>query len=278
MIESISDNLKNFLPKQTKKVYSPVGKCIYCGSTEELSLEHIIPFGLGGNLELPDASCRTCAKITSTFEHTCQRTMYGPLRLLYQLPSRRKKKRPKKLPLKIKKTPTDDWSYTEIVQEKYPFLVLFPYLAVPHLLTNETNPINIGAKTNRLWIRGASPSYVFNDLMEKLVNELQVYSIMPEGKASVPEFCQLLGKIAHSFAVGELGYNGFEPLLLKVIVKNDLSESDSFIGSLENDEPPSNHLHEISLGSSSKGYIVVRVRLLAKLGSPTYFVIVGKKC
>ncbi len=87
----------------------------------------------------------------------------------------------------------------------------------------------------------------------------------------------MMGKIAHSFTVAELGYDNFEPLLLRLIVKNELSDCDSFIGSLEQDEPQSNQLHEISLGSSSKGYIIVRVRLLAKLGSPTYFVVVGKK-
>lgn len=277
MIEGISDSLKNFLPKQTKKVFSPVGRCIYCGNTENLSMEHVIPFGLGGKIELPKSSCSICAEITSNFEHTCLRTMYGPLRLLYQLPSRRKKKRPKTLALKIQKTPSSEWEYTEVKQEKYPFLVLFPYFSAPHLLTKEKNPKNKGAKTSRLWIRGASPSYVYNDLLEQLVNELHIHSLMPEGKANTPEFCQMLGKIAHSFAVGELGYNNFEPYLLRSIIKNDLTDCDSFIGSLEKDEPPSEQLHEISLGNSSSGHIVVRIRLLAKLGSPTYFVVVGRE-
>ena len=38
------------------KVFSPIGFCTSCGAKRDLSEEHIIPFGLGGNLILPDAS------------------------------------------------------------------------------------------------------------------------------------------------------------------------------------------------------------------------------
>jgi hypothetical protein len=107
-MQSITQSLKSYLPNQPRKVYSPVGRCIYCHSTDGLTVEHVIPFGLGGRLELPESGCHRCSKITSDFEHTCLRTMYGPLRLLYDLPSRRKKNRPLKLPLKVKKAAEDD--------------------------------------------------------------------------------------------------------------------------------------------------------------------------
>lgn len=94
--------LEGFLPKQRKAIYPSPGMCIYCGAKDNLSDEHIIPFALGGNLILQKSSCPDCAKITSDFELTCLRTMYGPLRLLYNLPTRRPKKRPKKLLLKVK--------------------------------------------------------------------------------------------------------------------------------------------------------------------------------
>jgi len=254
-----------------------VGNCIYCGSAHELTLEHIIPYALGGKLELPEASCRECAKITSSFEHTCLRTMYGPLRLLYDMPSRRKKKRPSTLLLKIKRTATEEWSYMEVEQEKYPFLILFPYFTAPLLLVKPLSHENQGAATDRFWIRGASPAYVFNDLLESLTRELRVHSIMPEAKSHVAEFCQLLAKIAYSYAVAELGYGSFEPYLLPGILRAELADCDSYVGSLDKDEAPSALLHELSLGETTRGdKIVVRVRLLSKLGTPTYFVVVGK--
>ena len=205
--------------------------------------------------------------------------MYGPLRLLYRMQSRRKKNRPSTLPLKIKKTAIEEWSYTDVEQEKYPFLILFPYFTAPLMLEKPPVSGNRGAATDRFWIRGASPAYVFNDLLEGLTRELKVHSIMPEAKAHVVEFCQILAKIAYSYAVGELGYGSFEPYLLPGILKAELSDCDSFIGSLEKDEPPSASLHELSLDESMQSsQIVVRVRLLSKLGTPTYFVVVGKKC
>src|SRR3546814_3930149 len=77
--------------------YPPVGQCIYCGSTKEpLGKEHIIPYGLGGNLVLPKASCKGCEAITGGFEQVCLRTMFGPARLRLNMPTRRRKERPKK--------------------------------------------------------------------------------------------------------------------------------------------------------------------------------------
>ena len=233
MIESIAKSLRNFLPAQSKKIYSPVGHCIYCGNTTGLTVEHVIPYGLGGRIELPESSCHECSKLTSAFEHTCLRTMYGPLRLLYDLPSRRRKKRPKTLPLKVKRTAKDQWSYIEVEQEKYPFLILFPYFSMPKILSKGVDLACKGAATNRFWIRGASPRYIFKDLLEQLVHELGVYSIMPEGKAQVSECCQMLAKIGHSFAVAELGVDSFRPFLIPHIIRSELSDCDKFIGGRE---------------------------------------------
>jgi HNH endonuclease len=87
--------LRSYLPTQPGRTYRSIELCIYCGSTEELSDEHIIPMGLGGRLVLSHASCAICSSKTSKQERTCLRTMYGPLRLLYGLPSRRKRERPR---------------------------------------------------------------------------------------------------------------------------------------------------------------------------------------
>jgi hypothetical protein len=127
------------LPSHPEKTYAAVNRCIYCGTNEKLSDEHIIPFGLGGRWVLPKSSCVECAKKTSAFEHTCQRTMFGPLRMYYDLPTRRRKERPKKLPLKVKLTPNAEWSFIDVDQEVYPFLVLFPLLQMPDELFGRHN-------------------------------------------------------------------------------------------------------------------------------------------
>lgn len=269
--------LSGFLPKHEERVYSGVGRCIYCGSTEALSDEHIIPYALGGNFVLPKSSCPQCAKETSSFEQTCMRTMYGPLRLLYNLPTRRKKKRPKKLPLKVKFSPDQaDWELVDVKQEEYPFLVTFPYFDAPGILAGRSLRESEGPTTKKLWIRGGCPFASFDELLPALSRKLKAHSLFPESKADVPSFCRLLAKIAYSFVVAESGPQGFNAELTSIILGRDLNYCRYYIGSASQDEPPRNMLHDLAILKFSSNVVVVKIRLLCKLGTPTYFVAVGK--
>lgn len=266
--------LQGYLPIQPERIYDAIGYCIYCGSTDRLSDEHIIPFGLGGRLVLPQSSCSSCSSKTSKLERTCQRTMYGPLRLLYGLPSRRKKSRPQALQLKVRKTAQSEWEYIPVAQERYPFLITFPYFDTPGVLSETEETTSAGPVTRRLWIRGASPSYNFQELLQSLGKELGVYSFMPESKAEISAFCSLLAKIALSYIAAECSASAQKSRLAEIAIGENMSNCLQYIGSIEKDEPPSNSLHELSLmRHTSTGSILVRVRLLAKLGTPTYFVV-----
>ena len=80
--------------------FEPVGICIYCGKKNaKLGDEHIIPYGLGGQLILQAASCKACETITAKFEGVVQRTIYGDFRMRHNLPSRRKRDRLHRQPL-----------------------------------------------------------------------------------------------------------------------------------------------------------------------------------
>jgi hypothetical protein len=125
------------LPPHSSRKYLPANRCIYSGGAENLTDEHIIPSGLGGRWILPKGSCRPCAVITGRFEGAVLRTMLGPLRLHYTFPSRRKKQQPEKLPLKVKITPDADFSFIDVAQEIYPFLIAFPNLNMPDELTGK---------------------------------------------------------------------------------------------------------------------------------------------
>src|ERR1700685_364397 len=114
------------LPNQEPRRYKPVGSCIYCGSHERLSDEHIIPYGMGGRWILPESSCTGCAAITGAFEGDVLRTIVGPLRMLYNMPTRRKKERPRNLPLKVKYPSSSDWEIAYVDRSVYPFLVGLP--------------------------------------------------------------------------------------------------------------------------------------------------------
>jgi hypothetical protein len=227
---------------------------------------------------LPKSSCKVCSGLSSAFERTCLRTMFGPLRMLYDLPSRRKSDRPRTLPLKVKRKPGEDWTEVHVNQEDYPFLVLLPRFPLPDLVSGVRTMGARGPAAKVFWIRGASASLGFFDHLEDLIAKLGIHSVMPRAKAEIREFCLMLAKIGHSFATAELGHGSFEPLLPPLIVRGDLSNCVDVIGGLSHDEAPSSGLHEISLEATSDhpDLVVVRVRLLSRLGTPSYYVVAGR--
>jgi HNH endonuclease len=82
-----------------RKRCDPVGSCIYCGARGPavvLHEEHVIPYGIGGTLILPDSSCIDCEKITSAIERQCLRCMFGDMRSTREALQRRKRKEPYK--------------------------------------------------------------------------------------------------------------------------------------------------------------------------------------
>lgn len=101
-----------------------IGACIYCGSESELQDEHIVPLGLSGEWVLEDASCSTCADITSAFEHNVQRKGLLVARSKLQLKTRRKKDRPRSFPLNLKVG--EETRTLNVPLNEHPGSVIFP--------------------------------------------------------------------------------------------------------------------------------------------------------
>ena len=79
--------------------FGSIGQCVYCGSKDGLSDEHIVPFGLNGNLILEKVSCPACARITSETELRVLRGFMHRARTVGGFRTRRPKQRPEKIPL-----------------------------------------------------------------------------------------------------------------------------------------------------------------------------------
>lgn len=75
--------------------YPSKGRCIYCGRHDvPLDDEHILPYSLGGVHVLEKSSCRGCSTVTSQFERSVSRGLWGDARIAYGASSYRKKGRP----------------------------------------------------------------------------------------------------------------------------------------------------------------------------------------
>ena len=86
----------------------------------------------------------------------------------------------------------------------------------------------------------------------------------------------MLAKVAHAFAVAELG-GGFVPYLAGMVARQDKSETVALIGAKPECEPATRNLHELDIVPNDHGLLVVRVRLLANFETPTFLVVAGKR-
>lgn len=268
------------LPEHPLRHYSPANECIYCSSRERLTREHIIPLSAGGRWIFPKSSCQDCAAITGAFEGEFTRTILGPLRMLYNMPTRRPKDRPQHLSLSVKYPDSTDWEIAQVDRSVCPFLVGLPIYPMPDLLTGSVTEGDRGAATSRIWIRGGGFWPDKDAHLQWLCEMLGASEVMPSATVHTEPFCLVLAKIAHAFTVAEMGVGSFDPFLTKMVLERDLSKRADFIGGGRGDEPPSSTLHELDFDqtcSSDGDIIAVQIRLLALLGTPTYHVAVGRR-
>jgi hypothetical protein len=261
------------------KQYSEPGRCIYCGPEEgrgrALTSEHIIALGLGGNLVIPKASCFRCSKVTCKNEDAALRRMFSAARTHLNLPSRRPKKRPKTIPIKVHFG--DGRSINiELGRDESPFVFTMWGFRPAEFLGGDRSD---GLES--LWFYGTgNPS----DL-----HRWGNTHITAPGVTDSNITVQLLAKIAHSYAAAELGIDNYSPLLVPLIFERNIPRmqmlGNQLVGGLCTEDkqlknpPNSTFLHELWLEGRSYGgrdLIVVGIRLFGCLGSPLYEVVAGE--
>ena len=217
-------------------------------------MEHVLAFSLGGNWELPQASCLACADRTSKFEGVVARAFYGTLRNTANYPTRNKKGRPKSIVLQ--KTAPDGTKRPVVIPvENFPRI--FPVVTLPlaGILTgaplSESNPdmqIGLGAddaaemeKLKALFEPGAS---------FELPLQIDFYNLS-----------LTLAKTAHAFVVANLGFDGYEPYLPDVVREVNPHRS-HFVGGWP--WPVGGYVGNPLLGltiTKRNGYLVVLIEL-----------------
>ena len=250
-----------------RKQYSAVGSCIYCGSTTDLTREHIIPAGLSGTTTLPKSSCKLCAQITGKVEAIVLRGSMWPARVLLKLRSRRPGDAPTHASLGIIRNGTED--IVELALEDYPVLLPMPAFEPPSYFSNApgTQGINLIGTD---WLNfGPNP----RDVARRLGAESISYS----HKEQPVEFARMIGKIAFAHAVAELGREKIEDLGLIASILGKANEIGRWVGTFKRaDEAIPGLLHRLSISIERRNIIVSQVQLFAHSSGPTYSVIVGR--
>lgn len=255
----------------------PARQCIYCSSTEKLTLEHIIPAGMGGNLEFKDASCAACAAITGRNEAICQRNMLNDPRGAYEL-SRRKHKDVKKTgSFWVTRGDRSD-KLEQLLDSTFPTNIwLFSTNRLPGLLLGDDPDRPLEAVAYGSLDKGA---------MDRTIQQEEASNFYSSQMIEVGALVRMFAKIAHGYAVSQLRSDALRPFLRDFIsLKAPCPNWAPYIGSQQTAREPGD-IHTISLHryaadlrwrgiSGPTNYWVVRLHLFAWRMSHAFFIVVG---
>ena len=261
------------------KKYTPVGRCIYCGVfTNSLTKEHIVAHGLAGNsLVLPKASCTVCQTHTRNAETACLRHLWWPFRTRLGFPTSGKQPPKDFIVRQMKVTKLNEDGTIEgydktaelrVDPPDFPLMFLTYKFDFPGLIV------------------GRDPNSGINVEIMMRHNEAEVRKFIPEDKdgiriapADQDSFCRMLCKIAHAYAIAELGFGSFRPELTDFIRGKILHQAWHWIGSNTANPPPEQRLHDIKWSVptvAGRVYVMVSLRLFSFIGAPQYHIVVGE--
>jgi hypothetical protein len=263
--------MANTSPGTGDIVLGEIGECIYCGATDDLRTEHLIPFSLAGRHVLLRASCRACERKTSRWESKVAHDSFLPVRTLLAMPTRRPKKRPTSFPAKVRRGAT--WSEEDLDLTRMTAVAPFPKLPAPGAM--DGRPLSTNVQTHGVVGLGvvANDGGDSNPAKRAGVEAVEI----PIVYEPVP-FMRMLAKIAWSYTVAQYGVDAVEPAVLGVVLGTDHNVA-HYVGALDGwtlfDGPATADLH-VCVAVIEQGWVLAGVRLFSNHGAPEYTVVVGR--
>jgi hypothetical protein len=259
------------------------GVCIYCGwdgGEAGLRSEHTIPYSLGGNTELLNASCSRCEGITSYLDGYLANAVFGHFRAHMGFQSR--SGHPTVFPAAV--NVGGDVLELSLKREDHPYFLNMPALAPPGIMESKQITDDYGP-TNTYSYYNIPPS-----LRESLGLEdgdlANVINTRP--KTNLYAFARALAKIAYCNLVLEYGLDGFRPLAIPDLILGKFPHAAFFVGAIPGLPPPpdlNEGTHTVALGTAKFGrykLLTAAIRLFAsdgdlEHGMPRYYVICGSE-
>jgi hypothetical protein len=254
-----------------------IGQCIYCGVTVGLSREHVLPYGLGGDLVLKDASCPACSKETSKLELRLLRGHWWPYRQFLGLPSRRTGEMVPDLNVTVKRADgTELRARLPMLQQSVAIIFEFDPPSVLSGSMREDEP-----NAPRMFMKNLAtfPSVVQIEDAD--------YKLASDDKLEIPinfhaaDICRFLAKVAHGYLISRRGINGCSNFLLPPLILGKTAGAQSFVGGSNSpfigQKLPGGGLHAM-MERMNNGYRTVCIQLFRDSGEPPpiYEVVVGE--
>jgi len=254
-----------------QRAYQPVNICIYCGATDSLTDEHIIPHGLGGGLLLPKSSCAECSKETHAFEGRYMGGINRISRRLLNLPQKNAKAKNKKRGGPETFSVELDGVVVKVEAGELPGTLLMFTFDPPGILLNQGTDDNFYGRI----VLAKLPGY--DEAFNKLMVTQRKRSLTISTAENADDTGRLLAKIAHSYAAAELGLGSFEPFLIPAILNQPPLNLKRFVGGLGQGSIL-DELHAINISNDWDPHlVVVQIQLFTNWGGPKYLVVAGQR-
>ncbi len=209
-----------------KAKYNTINQCIYCGSLSNLTKEHVLPYGLGGDIILEKASCEICRDITCKLEQRLLRGHWWPYRQFLGLKSRTKKEAVPDLTVTVERLDGSKIS-AQIPMAKQSMAMVFE-LDPPSILEGKQRLEIPYAKNVYMKPLAPSPSVVRIDG--------KLHHLTPFEKLTIPvnfdagELCRFLAKVAHGYAISRRGINACSEYFLPPIILGKVAGAMTYVG------------------------------------------------
>ncbi len=246
-------------------------RCIYCGSTNSLTDEHIIPFGLWGRIIFPNASCPDCANKINVFETQIQQRHLGAFRQRARIPLR--KRRPRKYKFQLSfgtSNPSQPApAPVEIGGDEMPRSFLLFRFMPPQIF------VGPWSRQSEVWMHHDTGD--MRELMYKYQNPAVFI-----GEYHNDMFCRLIAKIGHGLAVAYMPAEVLDTFhfLLPDLILDGADNYHRLVGGDFAVPPLSDLMHEWDISNAVCGnteYLFARIRLFACLGTPRYHAVVASR-
>ena len=236
-----------------------IRECIYCGSTEGLTKEHAVPYGLNGSWTLLDASCSVCAGITHRFERDTLKGLFPAVRTVLAMQTRRPKERPKTVPLVLETAGVQRTIHVAPTE----FPLYLPTIEFPPPGVVEGRPRGRGIRTPVLDLRHVcGPS--FADVATRYPDADFVGARV---RFTAEDFGRTLAKIGYCAAVFALGVTPFRDSPIRRVILGEDEDVWHWVGSWTGEEQnPRQGLHRMKVTAAATDIHVI-LRLFAQFGA-----------
>ena len=254
-----------------------IGRCVYCGATDSLSDEHVVPYGLGGTLVLRKASCPRCALVTSKLEYDLLRGHWRAQRQFFGLPSRRSKEVVPDLDVVVVRANGDRVNAS--LPLKAQSIGMYFELSPPTILAGRVVDTEPAAGAAFIKTFGEPPrEAIVNGLTERL---------SPEDKIEIPidftadHLCRFLAKLAHCYAISQRGLDACREFFLPAFILGKTAGIVTYVGgsssTIVGNTLPGSALHAL-IDRVNGEFLTVYVQLFRTPGDPPpiYEIVVGR--